>query len=73
MVAMAALGPIGIILALEVSRLARSNGDWYQLLDVCAWEPGRYTPSSSYVSFFNRYFRRIMRMSPREYRRRARA
>ena len=36
MVAMAALGRIGIILALEVSRLARSNGDWYQLLDVCA-------------------------------------
>jgi DNA invertase Pin-like site-specific DNA recombinase len=30
------LGKAGIILALEVSRLARSNADWYQLLDLCA-------------------------------------
>ncbi len=29
MVAMAALGKIGIILALEVARLARGNHDWY--------------------------------------------
>lgn len=35
MVAMAALGKVGIILALEVSRLARGNRDWYHLLDVC--------------------------------------
>lgn len=30
-----ALGRIGIILGLEVSRLARNNADWYRLLDLC--------------------------------------
>src|SRR5262245_14461056 len=29
-----ALGQVGIILALEVSRLARNNADWYRLLDL---------------------------------------
>ena len=29
-----ALGQVGIVLALEVSRLARSNADWYRLLDL---------------------------------------
>ena len=28
------LGQVGIVLALEVSRLARSNSDWYRLLDL---------------------------------------
>jgi DNA invertase Pin-like site-specific DNA recombinase len=36
LVADVGLGRAGIILALEVSRLARSNADWYQLLDLCA-------------------------------------
>src|SRR5690242_8271570 len=27
---------VGIVLGLEVSRLARNNADWYQLLDLCA-------------------------------------
>ena len=36
LVADVGLGKDGIILALEVSRLARSNADWYQLLDLCA-------------------------------------
>ena len=36
MVAEAALGKVGIILALDVSRLSRGNRDWYHLLDVCA-------------------------------------
>ena len=36
MVSRTALGKIGLILAVEVSRLARSNRDWYHLLDVCA-------------------------------------
>ncbi len=36
MVATAALGKVGIIFALEVSRLARGNRNWYKLLDVCA-------------------------------------
>jgi len=26
---------VGIVLALEVSRLARNNADWYRLLDLC--------------------------------------
>ena len=30
------LGHVGVILALEVSRLARSSADWHQLLDLCA-------------------------------------
>ena len=29
------LGHVGIILGLEVSRLARNNADWYRLLDLC--------------------------------------
>jgi len=31
-----ALGHVGIILGWEVSRLARNNADWYQLLDLAA-------------------------------------
>src|SRR5262249_33082639 len=30
-----ALGHVGIVLGLEDSRLARSNADWYRLLDLC--------------------------------------
>lgn len=30
-----ALGQVGIVLGLEVSRLARNNADWYRLLDLC--------------------------------------
>jgi DNA invertase Pin-like site-specific DNA recombinase/predicted DNA-binding transcriptional regulator AlpA len=30
-----ALGHAGIVLGLEVSRLARNNADWYRLLDLC--------------------------------------
>lgn len=36
LVADVGLGKAGIILALECSRLARCNADWYQLLDLCA-------------------------------------
>ena len=36
MIAEVALGRVGILLGLEVSRLARSNADWYRLLDMCA-------------------------------------
>lgn len=32
-----ALGRVGIILGLEVSRLARNNADWYRLLDLCVF------------------------------------
>lgn len=30
-----ALGHVGMILGLEVSRLARNNADWYRLLELC--------------------------------------
>ncbi len=36
LVAAVGLGRVGIILGIEVSRLARNNTDWYQLLDLCA-------------------------------------
>src|SRR6059058_3274744 len=35
MTAEVALGHVGIVLGLEVSRLARNNADWYRLLDLC--------------------------------------
>jgi DNA invertase Pin-like site-specific DNA recombinase len=36
LVAEVGLGQVGIVLALEVSRFARSSADWHQLLDLCA-------------------------------------
>ncbi|MCA1693398.1 MAG: recombinase family protein [Actinobacteria bacterium] len=36
LVADVGLGHVGIIFGIEVSRLARNNADWYQLLDLCA-------------------------------------
>jgi DNA invertase Pin-like site-specific DNA recombinase len=30
-----ALGHVGLILSIEVSRVARNNADWYRLLDLC--------------------------------------
>jgi DNA invertase Pin-like site-specific DNA recombinase len=36
LVAEVGLGQVGLILALETSRLARSSSDWHQLLDLCA-------------------------------------
>jgi DNA invertase Pin-like site-specific DNA recombinase len=36
LLAQVALDRVGIILGLETSRLARSNKDWHQLLEVCA-------------------------------------
>jgi DNA invertase Pin-like site-specific DNA recombinase len=48
-----ALGRVGIVFGLEVSRLARNNADWYRLLDLCgltstvlADEDGVYDPSA---------------------------
>jgi DNA invertase Pin-like site-specific DNA recombinase len=35
-VAEVGLGRVGIVLGIEVSRLARRNADWYGLLDLCA-------------------------------------
>lgn len=36
LVAEVALGKVGLVLGIEVSRLARDNSAWYQLLDLCA-------------------------------------
>ena len=36
LVAEVGLGRVGIVLGIEVSRLARNNAAWYQLLDLCA-------------------------------------
>jgi DNA invertase Pin-like site-specific DNA recombinase len=36
MTAEVALSHVGIILGLEVSRMARNNADWYRLLDLCS-------------------------------------
>ena len=35
MTAEVALGRVGLILSIEVSRVARNNADWYRLLDLC--------------------------------------
>ena len=52
LVADVGLGEVGLILALETSRLARSSSDWHQLLDLCALtgtliadQDGIYSPS----------------------------
>ncbi len=36
LVAAVGLGEVGLVLGIEVSRLARNNADWYQLLDLCS-------------------------------------
>ena len=36
LVAEVGLGHIGIVVSIEVSRMARNNRDWYHLLDLCA-------------------------------------
>jgi len=52
LVSAVALGRAGIVLGLEVSRLARNNADWQQLLELCALsscligdEDGVYDPA----------------------------
>jgi DNA invertase Pin-like site-specific DNA recombinase len=39
LVARVTLGEVGIILSIEVTRLARNCSDWYPLLDVCGQPP----------------------------------
>src|SRR5690349_14961079 len=36
LVAQVGLGKVGLVLGIEMSRLARSNKDWHQLLELCA-------------------------------------
>lgn len=52
MVAEVSLGNVGIVMGLEVSRLARNSVDWHRLLEICALsntlildEDGLYDPS----------------------------
>jgi DNA invertase Pin-like site-specific DNA recombinase len=52
LIAQVGLGKVGAVLSLEASRLARSCGDWYRLLEICALtdtlvidEDGIYDPS----------------------------
>jgi len=47
------MGRAGIVMGLEVSRLARNNADWQRLLEICALadtqildEDGVYDPTS---------------------------
>jgi DNA invertase Pin-like site-specific DNA recombinase len=51
LVAEVGLGRVGLVLGLEVSRLARNSSDWHQLLEICALtrtlildEEGLYDP-----------------------------
>jgi DNA invertase Pin-like site-specific DNA recombinase len=53
LVAEVGLGKVGLVLGLEVSRLARSSSDWHHLLELCALtgtlildEDGLYDPSA---------------------------
>ena len=53
LVAEVGLGHAGIVLGLEVSRLARNCSDWYRLLEICGMtdtlimdEEGLYDPAS---------------------------
>jgi DNA invertase Pin-like site-specific DNA recombinase len=36
LVAEVGLGRVGLVMGLEVSRLARSSTDWHRLLEICA-------------------------------------
>jgi DNA invertase Pin-like site-specific DNA recombinase len=52
MVAEVGLGRVGLVMGLEVSRLARNSSDWHRLLEICALaetlildEDGVYDPS----------------------------
>ena len=52
LVAAVGMGEVGIVLGLEVSRLARSSSDWHRLLEICALtdtlildEDGLYNPA----------------------------
>src|SRR6266566_2555255 len=53
LVAAVGMGEVGVVLGLEVSRLARNSSDWHRLLEICALtdtlildEDGLYTPGT---------------------------
>jgi len=37
LVAEVSMGKVGLVMGLEVSRLARNNADWHRLLEICAF------------------------------------
>jgi len=37
LVAKVSMGKVGLVMGLEVSRLARNNADWHRLLEICAF------------------------------------
>ena len=39
LVAAVSLGEVGLVLALEVARLARNSAEWYRLLELCRATP----------------------------------
>ena len=39
LVAEVGLSKVGLVMGLEVSRLARSSSDWHHLLEICALDP----------------------------------
>jgi DNA invertase Pin-like site-specific DNA recombinase len=52
LVAAVGIGDVGLVIGLEVSRLARNNADWHRLLEICALsdtlildEDGLYNPA----------------------------
>ena len=52
------MGSAGIVMGLEVSRLARNNADWHRLLEICALadtlildEDGVYDPRPLMIGF----------------------
>ena len=53
LVAQVSMGKAGIVMGLEVSRLARNNADWHRLLELCSFagtlildQDGLYDPST---------------------------
>src|SRR4051812_19992330 len=50
LVAEVGLGHVGLVLALEVSRVARRSADWHQLLDLCALTGTRIADSDGICS-----------------------
>jgi len=68
LVAAVGLGEVGVVLGLEVSRLARSSTDWHRLLEICALtdtlicdEDGLYDPGHFKRNLSNAIYRTMLR------------
>jgi len=53
MITEVALGNVGLILSIEVSRVARNNADWYRLLDLCGITDTLATKTDSTTQVFS--------------------